>query len=62
MNDPNGFIQWGSTYHLFYQHNPHAPIHADMHCTPKVRIWSTGDTSCACADPGGPDSRGCWSG
>jgi beta-fructofuranosidase len=31
MNDPNGFIQWGSTYHLFYQHNPYAPVHENMH-------------------------------
>ena len=31
MNDPNGFIQWGSTYHLFYQYNPNAPLHEDMH-------------------------------
>jgi beta-fructofuranosidase len=31
MNDPNGLIQWGPTYHLFYQYNPHAPTHGSIH-------------------------------
>lgn len=31
MNDPNGVIQWQDQYHLFYQYNPNAPVHADMH-------------------------------
>jgi beta-fructofuranosidase len=31
MNDPNGVIQWDRTYHLFYQHNPNAPVWGDMH-------------------------------
>lgn len=31
MNDPNGVIQWQGQYHLFYQHNPNGPFHADMH-------------------------------
>ncbi|MEO1646436.1 MAG: hypothetical protein AAFR67_14690, partial [Chloroflexota bacterium] len=31
MNDPNGFIQWQGKYHLFYQHNPHAAVHHNMH-------------------------------
>jgi beta-fructofuranosidase len=31
MNDPDGFIRWGDTYHLFYQHNPNAPVWDRMH-------------------------------
>lgn len=31
MNDPNGVIQWNDRYHLFYQYNPNAAYHADMH-------------------------------
>lgn len=31
MNDPNGVIQWGRQYHLFYQNNPFEAVHRDMH-------------------------------
>lgn len=31
MNDPNGLIQWNGQYHLFYQYNPNAAIHSNMH-------------------------------
>jgi len=31
MNDPNGVIQWGGRYHLFYQYNPYGANHANMH-------------------------------
>ena len=31
MNDPNGPIYWRGKYHIFYQHNPHAPVWGDMH-------------------------------
>jgi beta-fructofuranosidase len=31
INDPNGFVKAGDTYHLFYQHYPHALIWNTMH-------------------------------
>src|SRR5258708_26088430 len=31
MNDPNGLIQWKGQYHLFYQHNPFAPVWGSIH-------------------------------
>src|SRR4051812_5050159 len=31
MNDPNGPIYWRGKYHMFYQHNPHAPVWGPMH-------------------------------
>ncbi len=30
MNDPNGLVWHGGRYHLYYQCNPYAPVHADM--------------------------------
>ncbi len=31
LNDPNGLIQWGGEYHMFYQYNPNGPFHGTIH-------------------------------
>jgi beta-fructofuranosidase len=65
MNDPNGFIQWHGTYHLFYQHNPNGAFHADMHWGHAVSAdlvhWEHLPIALA-PTPDGPDKDGVYSG
>ncbi|WBB61788.1 glycoside hydrolase family 32 protein [Streptomyces sp. WMMC500] len=64
-NDPNGPFRWRGRYHLFYQHNPYAPTHTDMHwghaSSPDLARW-THHPIALTPTPGGPDEAGCWSG
>ncbi|HEY8719630.1 glycoside hydrolase family 32 protein [Pengzhenrongella sp.] len=64
LNDPNGMARWDGTFHLFYQYNPHAPVHSLIHwghvtSTDLVR-WR--DEPVALVPSEGPDAEGCWSG
>lgn len=65
VNDPNGVCRIDGTWHVYFQHNPHAPVHTDIHwghmsSTDLVR-WH--DEPIALAPrPDGPDAGGCWSG
>ena len=65
MNDPNGFSQWGSSYHLFYQYNPNVPVHGTIHwghaTSEDLVHWRHLPIALA-PTPGGPDADGCWSG
>ncbi|MBX9399036.1 glycoside hydrolase family 32 protein [Streptomyces sp. TRM72054] len=65
INDPNGPFRWRGRYHLFYQHNPDAPVHADIHwghvSSPDLVHWEHHPIALT-PTPGGPDEAGCWSG
>jgi beta-fructofuranosidase len=65
MNDPNGLIQVGGEYHLFYQFHPFGVDWGPMHwghaiSTDLVR-WAHQPIALA-PTPGGPDAGGCFSG
>lgn len=64
LNDPNGLCQWEGTWHLFYQHNPHAPVHHRIHwghaTSPDLVHWR--DEPIALSPGEGADRDGCWSG
>ena len=65
MNDPNGVIQWGGSYHLFYQYNPQGPFWGQIHWGHAVShdLVHWHDLPIALTPtPGGPDEGGCWSG
>ncbi|MFJ5731882.1 glycoside hydrolase family 32 protein [Streptomyces paradoxus] len=65
MNDPNGPFRWRGRHHLFYQHNPDAPVHANVHwghaSSADLAHWEHHPIALT-PTPGGPDEAGCWSG
>jgi beta-fructofuranosidase len=65
INDPNGLAVIDGRFHVFYQYNPDAPVHANIHwghvsSTDLVR-WRQEPIALA-PRAGGPDERGCWTG
>ncbi len=64
LNDPNGVSQWNGRYHLFYQYNPDAAVHAHIHwghaSSRDLVHWT--DEPIALTPSPGPDADGCWSG
>ncbi|MCY3780384.1 MAG: glycoside hydrolase family 32 protein [Chloroflexi bacterium] len=65
MNDPNGVIQWGGKYHLFYQYHPESPRFGLAywgHAVSEDAIHWVDLPVALSPTPGGPDATGCWSG
>ena len=65
VNDPNGVCLVDGTYHVFFQHNPDAPAHGNVHwghvsSTDLVR-WHR-HPAALLPRPGMIDAAGCWSG
>jgi beta-fructofuranosidase len=65
LNDPNGAIHWRDSFHVFYQHNPDAPVWGTIRWGHAVSCdlaeWRQLPIALT-PDPSGPDSGGCWSG
>ena len=65
LNDPNGTCRCDGVYHVFFQYNPAAPLHANVHwghvsSTDLVR-WQEHPVALV-PRPGRIDGAGCWSG
>ena len=65
LNDPNGLIERGGTYHVFYQYNPGGPYHNSIHwghATSEDLVHWRDEPVALAPSPDGPDRDGCWSG
>ncbi|MEO6790128.1 MAG: glycoside hydrolase family 32 protein, partial [Ornithinibacter sp.] len=65
LNDPNGMVRHEGRWHVFYQHNPHAPVHATIgwgHASSADLLTWRHHQMAFGPTPGGPDAHGCWSG
>jgi beta-fructofuranosidase len=65
LNDPNGLLRWNGRYHVFFQHNPAAATHGNIHwghaSSADLLAWRSEPIALA-PTPGGADELGCWSG
>lgn len=65
LNDPNGLIKHGDTYHVFYQYNPDAPVWGPPlwgHASSTDLVHWTDHEPALRPRPAGSDRDGCWSG
>ncbi|HET9871321.1 MAG TPA: glycoside hydrolase family 32 protein [Propionibacteriaceae bacterium] len=65
INDPNGLSRIDGRYHVFFQFNPDAPVHEDIHwghvSSADLLSWTEHPIAFG-PRPDGPDRDGCWSG
>jgi beta-fructofuranosidase len=65
LNDPNGLCRIDGRYHVFFQYNPHAPVHGNVHwghvSSNDLLHWTEHEIALA-PRPAGIDAAGCWSG
>lgn len=65
LNDPNGMTRTDGRWHVFFQHNPTAPVHGQIawgHASSDdLAHWEEHPVAFS-PTPGGPDAFGCWSG
>lgn len=65
LNDPNGLCRIDGRYHVFFQFNPAAPVHTDVHwghvSSTDLLTW-TEEPIALRPRPGTVDAAGCWSG
>ncbi len=65
LNDPNGLCRIDGTYHVFFQYNPHAPVHGNVHwghvSSTDLLHWTEQPVALT-PRPAGIDAAGCWSG
>ena len=65
LNDPNGCAHLDGRYHVFFQHNPHAPEHDRIvwgHASSADLVSWRPEPAALVPRAGEPDSFGCWTG
>lgn len=65
LNDPNGMAHVDGCWHVFFQHNPQAPVHNRIqwgHVSSADLVTWTEHPVAFGPQEGGPDDFGCWSG
>lgn len=65
VNDPNGLALVDGRYHVFFQHNPDAPVHDRIawgHATSTDLVTWEQHPVALTPRSGAPDAFGCWSG
>src|SRR3954469_5097861 len=65
LNDPNGLCRIDGTYHVFFQYNPHAPVHGNVHwghVSSSALLYWTEQPLALYPRTAQIDAAGCWSG